>query len=421
MTFPPASADNGCRYAMPQTHPSLTRRRLHLVGRLALAAAVVASSGLLAAQGAQSPSVSGLSQEQAAEALRRHRDLSVRIAGLQEEAEELARRSGSVLQELRRLEVERDLQRARAEQAQTSLGVIVGDLEELEQRLDALRTKHATETPKVVARLQRLQRMGRVGYARIAWGTSSASGLGRAARFMTRLAREDAERIAEYRLTTTALEATDARLQERRAQAVELRTTASAQLRAAEVAAAERRKLIASIESQRERHVQMAEDLERARRTLDGTVAALRPLSPPAAAAGTPIAALRQSLPWPATGSVARRFGRTRDPRFGTTVMHNGIDIAAPAGGPARSVHSGTVAFADTFDAVGRLVIVDHGREAYSLYGYLATVVVRRGDTVKAGDVVGTVGEAPAGGPALYFELRVDGTAVDPLQWLLRP
>jgi murein hydrolase activator len=404
---------------MQQDHPSLTQRRLHLVGRLTLAAVVVATSGSLGAQNAQSPALSGLPPEQAAEALRRHRDLSVRIAGLQQEADALARRSGSLLRELRQLEVERDLQRARAEQAQASLDVIVRDLEELEQRLDVLRTRHANETPAVVARLQRLQRMGRVGYARIAWGTSSASGLGRAARFMTRLAREDAERIAEYRLTTAALETTEARLQERRAQAVDLRVAASAQLRAADVAAAERRTLIASIASQRERQVQMAEELERARRTLDGTVAALRPV-PPAARPDTPMPALRQSLPWPTTGSVARRFGRTRDARFGTVVVHNGIDIATSAGAPVRSVHAGTVAFADTFDAVGRLVIVDHGREAYSLYGYLATVGVRRGDTVEAGDVVGTVGEAPAGSPALYFELRVDGTPVDPLQWLLR-
>jgi septal ring factor EnvC (AmiA/AmiB activator) len=68
----------------------------------------------------------------------------------------------------------------------------------------------------------------------------------------------------------------------------------------------------------------------------------------------------------------------------------------------------------------GRLVVVDHGQGAFSLYGHLATLEVARGARVEAGSVVGTTGRAPGGTPALYFELRVDGRPVDPLQWLKR-
>jgi septal ring factor EnvC (AmiA/AmiB activator) len=72
-------------------------------------------------------------------------------------------------------------------------------------------------------------------------------------------------------------------------------------------------------------------------------------------------------------------------------------------------------------------VIVQHGdpqgqqgREDFSLYGHLETLAVQKGDAVERQRSVGTVGRTPTGKAALYFELRIDGRPVDPLQWLKR-
>lgn len=362
---------------------------------------------------------------QAEEALRRHRELGVRIAGLLKDAEQLSRRSATVLGQLRRLEVERDLQQSRADQARASLAVIEADLDVLERRvadLDAARTR---EAPAVAARLRRLQRLGRVGYARIVWGTSSAQTLGRAARMMTHMAREDSARLLRYREMTLEFQQADAQLRARRAEALEARATAERLLRAAASAAAAHQRLLAGIASERDQRMRVVEELERARTALDSAVAAYLPAggatepaeAVPAPADVVPLTSRRRTLPWPVAGSVQQRFGRTRDPRFGTTVVRNGVDIGAPAGTVVRAIHAGTVVFADHFEGFGRLVIVDHGREAFSLYGYLSTLRATRGSRVQAGEAVGEVGEAPAGGPSLYFELRVDGRPVDPLQW----
>ena len=78
------------------------------------------------------------------------------------------------------------------------------------------------------------------------------------------------------------------------------------------------------------------------------------------------------------------------------------------------------VAFADTFTGFGTLVIVDHGDKAYSLYGHLSDMSVKKGDHVEAASTVGLTGRNPSGNPSLYFELRVDAAPVDPLQWLKR-
>jgi septal ring factor EnvC (AmiA/AmiB activator) len=103
-------------------------------------------------------------------------------------------------------------------------------------------------------------------------------------------------------------------------------------------------------------------------------------------------------------------------------VIRNGVDIAARANAPVFAVHEGTVAFADFFSGFGNLVIVDHGSQAFSLYGNLAEMSVKPGVGVTRGQSVGSVGGAliggKGGGPLLYFELRIDGVPVDPVEWL---
>ena len=63
-------------------------------------------------------------------------------------------------------------------------------------------------------------------------------------------------------------------------------------------------------------------------------------------------------------------------------------------------------------------MILDHGMQTFTLYGNLLDVAVKKGTRVERGQGVGTVGTTPTGAAGLYFEMRVDGQAVDPLQWL---
>jgi septal ring factor EnvC (AmiA/AmiB activator) len=76
------------------------------------------------------------------------------------------------------------------------------------------------------------------------------------------------------------------------------------------------------------------------------------------------------------------------------------------------------VAFAGPFTGYGNLVIVDHGAQTYSLYGQLQALQVSTGAKVERGLVVGTAGRVLVGIPGVYFEMRVDGKPVDPLEWL---
>jgi len=102
-------------------------------------------------------------------------------------------------------------------------------------------------------------------------------------------------------------------------------------------------------------------------------------------------------------------------------VFRRGIDIAAKVGDEVKAVDAGQVAWADWYKGYGRLVIVDHGAGLYTLYGHLSQVDINKGDRVARGQVIGLAGDTGSlRGPKLYFEIRRNGEAEDPLGWLAK-
>jgi len=126
----------------------------------------------------------------------------------------------------------------------------------------------------------------------------------------------------------------------------------------------------------------------------------------------------RGKVPQPVEGKILERFGRKVDPQFGTRVQRSGIEIAAEPGTPVRAVGKGKVLFAGWLPGYGQVVIVDHGAASVTVSGYLEEVSVKADDFLEGGETIGSVGETGSlNGPGLYFELRRDGSPVDPVAW----
>lgn len=123
-------------------------------------------------------------------------------------------------------------------------------------------------------------------------------------------------------------------------------------------------------------------------------------------------------LDWPVDGTVLYRFGRVVNAN-NTTTRWNGIGIGAAIGAPVKSIAAGDVVLADNVGTYGPTVIVQHGGGDYSVYGSLQRIDVRRGQQVNKGQSLGTVGDAdPDLPPHLHFEIRPQGRAIDPLEYL---
>ena len=124
----------------------------------------------------------------------------------------------------------------------------------------------------------------------------------------------------------------------------------------------------------------------------------------------TPSAA---GLIWPVNGPVTSPFGM----RWGR--MHEGIDIGVPNGTPIHAAASGRVIYAGWMDGYGNLVAIDHGRGLSTAYGHQSRIAVSNGQTVSQGQVIGYVGcTGHCFGPHLHFEVRINGTPVDPMGYL---
>jgi septal ring factor EnvC (AmiA/AmiB activator) len=134
----------------------------------------------------------------------------------------------------------------------------------------------------------------------------------------------------------------------------------------------------------------------------------------PAAPAGA-FASLKGQLRPPVAGKVAAKFGAKR----GDGPTWKGLFIKAAEGADVRAVAGGRVVFADWLRGFGNLIIVDHGGQYMSIYGYNQSLLKRAGDIVKAGDPIASAGNSGGNEESgLYFELRHQGTAFDPAGWV---
>lgn len=130
------------------------------------------------------------------------------------------------------------------------------------------------------------------------------------------------------------------------------------------------------------------------------------------------ITAARGQLGWPLRGRVLERFGS--GPGRGQAKW-DGILLEAEAGAGVHAPHPGRVVFADWVRGLGFLMVLDHGEGMLSLYAYNDRLLSRKGEMVSKGQIIAHAGNS--GGlrePGLYFELRRNGEAVDPLRWLSR-
>lgn len=358
--------------------------------------------------GLQTPSTTDALREQSARTEKR-------IRALQAEADRLAARARTVFGDLRRLELDRTIKQEELQLAERALVRATTDRDAAERRLKALAATRVAETPAIAERLVELSKRGRAGYVQLLLASDDVRAVGRMARGVAAVAELDRLRLEAHRRRLQAEQDALAELNKHRAAAETLQRDAARAKSAVDSALAARNRLIDDLDARRDLAARYVAELEQAHAELERTLASAEAAS---AVVALPIRPFQGELPWPATGKIVTRFGRVPAGRFGTSIVRNGIDVAVTEGTPVRAVHEGTVAFAAPFMGFSTLVIIDHGGSAFTMYGYLSETTVTAGTHVNRGAELGKAGLSPTGGPAVYFEVRIDGRPVDPLQWL---
>jgi septal ring factor EnvC (AmiA/AmiB activator) len=336
-----------------------------------------------------------------------------RIRALQREADQLAAQARTIFNDLRKLEIDRAIAQQRVTEADAALQAVTLERDAAAVRVDRLEAARIASTPGVAERLVSIYKRGRGGYARLLLSSDDPRAFGRLTRGVAAIATLDQVRVDTHRRTLEAERVALGELEARRGEVLTSQRAAADARTQLDKTVQARNAAITNLDARRDLAAQYVVELQEAQAALQRTVTDVG-----ATPTDLPFQPFRGALEWPVKGRVVTRFGPSRDNRFGTAIVRNGIEIGAPEGTAVHAVHGGVVAYAAPFAGFGTLVILDHGRGAFTMYGHLGEVQVAQGAKVPRQGVIGTVGVAPAGTAALYFEVRVDGRPADPLQWL---
>ncbi|HTO98042.1 MAG TPA: peptidoglycan DD-metalloendopeptidase family protein [Myxococcales bacterium] len=353
-------------------------------------------------------------------------ELQQRLAAEREAAQKLAGREASVLGRLADLERQIELESRALRAAQVRLKAATQRLGIAEERAGKAQGQLDKATAVVEPRLVARYRLGREGYVRFLLGSRSIADLLQRRRLFNTLLQSDLDALAVLRAQAQVAKAArdelaDAHAEQDQSVMMEAERRASLHEKVDQ-----QRTLLASVQKEKALHEQAVRELEEAERDLTHRLAEIRRSHPalvtPEILLKASIRKARGKLPFPVEkGKVEVPFGRAVDPRFGTVTLQTGIDVRAPIGTPVHAVWDGKVAHAGWFKGFGNLLIVDHGDGVFSLMAHLDQLQKALGDTVRAGEEVGTVGETGSlKGPYLYFEMRDGQKALDPERWLTR-
>ncbi|MET0328625.1 MAG: peptidoglycan DD-metalloendopeptidase family protein [Luteimonas sp.] len=325
-------------------------------------------------------------------------------------------------------------------------------LEKLQARRVELESTVETRRTELAALVRSAYTIGDEAALKLMLAQDRVADAGRLLTYHRYLQQQRSTRIAELRAEMAELDGLEAAIHDRRAALEAAQAAQRTQLAKVETDRGQRAEAVKGIESRFNDRSEREKALGRDARSLERVLAQLREAARraeaerrAAAAAARereareareaqasgrprppprpPTQVARNAAPqvgglgWPISGSLLTAYGgKLPDGRSSTGIM-----IGAPAGTPVKAVADGTVVFAEWMTGYGMLLIVDHGNGYMSLYAHNDGLLKSVGSSVRRGDTVASVGSSGGQGRSgLYFELRQNGTPVNPTTWLQR-
>jgi murein DD-endopeptidase MepM/ murein hydrolase activator NlpD len=290
-------------------------------------------------------------------------------------------------------------------------------------RLGGLRRQYEVAVRRLDRRLVAIYVGGQPSLLEFVFGATSIDDVLDKVDYMGRIAREDRRIAIEVASAKRAMQQARKRTRQVRrqvagaahvisARAAQVRETRNALVGARDSLAVSKEHKLVALSTLSEQERAEASEMDALQASSAALAAQIRAAQ--ASSAGSPTATPSSAgLIWPVSGPVTSPFGW----RWGR--MHEGIDIGVGYGTPIRAAASGTVIYCGWEGGYGNLVVIDHGGNLATAYGHQSSIAVSCGQQVAQGEVIGYVGcTGHCFGPHLHFEVRIGGSAVDPLGYL---
>ncbi|WP_447979672.1 murein hydrolase activator EnvC family protein [Candidatus Nitrospira bockiana] len=340
-------------------------------------------------------------------------------------AQEAEKKKESVLQAIE--DLDDDLTRKRKERLAISRKLREKDqeIERINAQLGAVRGRIDDRRQSILARLRAQYMEGRFGHLATLLSAENYETLERRLRYLSAVSQREYDLVESYRQDVSRLEQMERQRAAVRDEMIAIKAHTERKL--TEIQGLKRKKnvILAKITQEKESSERALAELERSAARVDGLLKELEQrrkaaasFVPPKNLGGHP---LKGALHWPAEGEVVSFFGRQKHRSFNTYVQRKGIEIRTEEGAAIRAVMPGTVVYADWLKGYGQVIILDHANGFFSLYAHASNLLVKVGEQVPTGHVIGETGDTGlTGDSTLYFELREGAEPIDPLMWLAK-
>lgn len=299
---------------------------------------------------------------------------------------------------------------------EATLERLAAELDQLAQEMAQLDQQKKTQAERISHHITAAYRLTGSDFLKQLLNQENPDHLDRMMRYHRFFSESRLDVLAEYRQTLEDMNQLNQDLTEKRDVEDVQRATLQERRNSLSDERATRSRMIAELDSEKETLTEEFDRLEKDRQRLESLLAELRRRS--SELDGSAFVAARGTLPMPVTGRIVHAFG---SPRADNRLRWHGIDIVAEHGTPITAVFRGRVIFADWLRGFGFLAVVDHGSEYMTLYGHVDVLYKKVGDWVESGEPLAAAGNS--GGrkeSGVYFEVRHEGQAKDPITWVRR-
>ncbi len=300
--------------------------------------------------------------------------------------------------------------------AAEALAAVRKEQHELERQRVQLEARRRDQAKRIAEHLTSAYRISGQDFIKLLLNQQSPETLERMVRYHRYFTAARLETLDEYRGTLAEMKKNADALASREADAEQRQAELTHEQAALVKERDERKALLARLDAEAQDKQSERQQLTADRDRLEKLLAELRRRAQ--ALDGHAFAVRKGALPWPLAGRVENAFGQ---PRAGGHLSWHGLMLAADEGTPVTAVFRGRVVFADWLRGFGLLTIIDHGSGYMTLYGHADALAKKAGDWVESGEVIARAGRSGGlASPALYFEVRHDGKADDPIVWLTK-
>lgn len=351
--------------------------------------------------------------DQLQDAKKKLNDVQSSITQIKKNKEKIINQKQDISSQLKDLDTKLNQTSQELESAKNRLAEIISKLNKTQKELDEAKKTEIKQKDVMKERIRAMYISGEAGYLDVILSSENFADFISKLDLVKKIIDFDINLFDSYQKERKAIELKEKELAQLKSDAESYKNQIALRERDLQVAVVSRQGLMRDLENQQKLYEQQENDLLKQSEQLQNVIKNLQLKSNLKYAGG--------KLLWPVPSSdvITSPFGMRYHPILHEYKMHTGIDIAANTGASILAAADGKVIFAGYYGGYGNAVIIDHGDGISTLYAHNSVILVNEGDSVKRGQVISKAGSTGwATGPHLHFEVRKNGTPVNPIDWL---